>query len=336
MSDLWSPDISADEDRHKVLIKRDTLVDANRDDRKVKIKVYHPVLNETDLSGRSETFLNASDAQARYGQTKLPVILWSHGLGGSVDGAAFLSRYIASYGYVIVHVQHHGTDSSLWEGKDGHPWDIIRDTVIPRSATLDRYRDIPFVLDELPNWMGQNPEVGTLADLSNIGMSGHSFGALTTQVMAGMLFPDADGKLLSFKDDRLTAGILYSPGSVEHLGDLDLQQVYSTIDLPLFHMTGTDDGSPISDLGYEIRLSVYEHTTLAEKHLLVIKDGDHMVFNGSRGKLGQNPNREKHERIIQVSALAYWDMMLKNDSAARDWLMGEGYQTWLGDEGEFK
>jgi dienelactone hydrolase len=324
MSVLWSPEISEDDDLHKVMIKRDTLIDQSRDGRAIKIKVYYPVLN------------NASGAQARNGQTKYPVILWSHGLGGSVDGAAFLSRYIASYGYIIVHAQHHGTDSSLWEGKDGHPWDIIRDTKIPRSATLDRYRDIPFVLDHFQDWLLEHPEIKDIADFSTVGMSGHSFGALTTQVMAGMPFPDHDGNLISFKDDRFTAGILYSPGSVEHLGDLDWEEVYSKIDLPLFHMTGTDDGSPISDLGYEIRLAVYEHTHKAEKHILIIKDGDHMVFNGSRGKLGQNPNRDKHERIIKVSALAYWDMKLKNDQSAREWLTGEGYQNWLGDEGAFK
>ena len=98
-----------------------------------------------------------------------PIIVWSHGLGGSVDGAAFLSRYIASHGYVIVHVQHYGTDSSLWEGKDGHPWDIIRDTKISRAATLNRYKDIPFALDQLSGWLDQYPEIKEIADLSTIG-----------------------------------------------------------------------------------------------------------------------------------------------------------------------
>ena len=53
-------------------------------------------------------------------------------------------------------------------------------------------------------------------------MSGHSFGALTAQVMGGMSFPDSEGNLVSFKEDRFKAGILYSPGSVEHLGDFGL------------------------------------------------------------------------------------------------------------------
>lgn len=315
MAEYWRSDLTPDHDPHKVLIIRDKLIDDSRDGRVVKMKTYYPV---------------------NHSMTKLPVVIWSHGLGGSVDGAAFLSRFIASHGFVMVHVQHYGTDSSIWEGKKGHPWDIIRNTHITRETTLNRFADIPFVLDRLPAWMKAHPEVGDHADLSTLGMSGHSFGALTTQVMAGMLFPDAQGNLLNLKEDRFKAGILYSPGSVEHLGDLDPKKVYSTIDIPLLHMTGTEDGSPLSDQGYEMRLAVYENTIKAEKHLLILKDGDHMVFTGSRGKLGQNPNREKHERIIKIDALCFWEAMLKNDSTAKAWLTGGGFSSYLGKEGTFE
>lgn len=329
MSELWRENVKENEDLHKVMIKRDTLFDASRDNRPIKIKVYYPVFKEDDLSGLS--------APARLRQNnKCPVVVWSHGLGGSVDGAAFLSRYIASHGYIIYHVQHHGTDSSLWEGKDGHPWDIIRQMNIPRSATLNRFEDIPFALDQFPEWLLEHPEIKDIADLSTMGMSGHSFGSLTTQVMAGMMFPDEDGKLRRNRENRFQAGILYSPGPLSHLSLDDPTDIYGAIDMPLFHMTGTDDSSPVEDWDYTKRLAVYENISKAEKHLLVIKDGDHMVFNGSRGKLGQNPNRDLHERIIKVSALAYFDMMLKGDDAAREWLMGDGYQNWLGDHGEFR
>ncbi len=315
MKQFWRDDLNPDHDPHKVLIVRDKLIDASRGDRVVKIKTYYPV-NHT--------------------MTNLPVIIWSHGLGGSVDGAAFLSRFIASHGFVIVHVQHHGTDSSLWEGKKGHPWDIIRNTHISRATTLNRFADVPFVLDQLLSWMADHPEVAMHADLSTLGMSGHSFGALTTQVMAGMLFPDAEGQLLSFKEERFKSGILYSPGSVEHLGDLEPMDVYPSINIPLFHMTGTEDGSPLSDQGYETRLAVHAHTTQAEKHLLVLKDGDHMVFTGSRGKLGQNPNRHKQEEIIKIAALCFWEATLKNDKAAQGWLSDGAFSAWLEEEGTFE
>ncbi len=333
MSEFWNDKINLDAGPYKVLIKRDQFIDVARDSRVVKIKVYYPSDYATTGENLSENDLAVPTPLKS--KADLPVIIWSHGLGGSVDGASFLSRYVASYGYVIVHVQHHGTDSSLWEGKEGHPWDIIRKTKISRETTFDRYHDIPFALDHLSAWMAKNEEVGDIADLTNMGMSGHSFGALTTQVMAGMKFPDKFGTLQSFKEPRFKAGILYSPGSVEHLDDPDPKDVYPSIDIPLFHMTGTDDGSPISDRDYTMRLAPYEHTTQAEKYLLVLKDGDHMVYNGSRGKLGQNPNREKHENIIKIAALVFWDAQLKADARAQDWLNDDGFKTWLSDEGEF-
>lgn len=325
MPDFWRDDIDPDHDPLKVMIKRDVLVDEERGERKVKIKVYYPILKEA-----------TGGAQAHESKTKLPVIVWSHGLGGGVDGAAFLSRFITAHGYIIVHLQHHGTDTSLWEGKPGHPWDVIRQTEITRATTLNRFLDVPFLLDNLSEWMEANPEVGNIADLSVMGMSGHSFGALTTQVTAGMMFPDESGKLRRAREERFKAGILYSPGPINHLSLDPPEDIYGFIDMPLFHMTGTDDGSPVEDWDYKKRLVVYDHSHKAEKHLLIIQDGDHMVFNGSRGKLGQNPNRELHENIIKISALAYWDMMLKNDSAAREWLNNGGFQKWLNKNGEFK
>ena len=315
MTDFWRTDIDPASDPYKVMIARDELIDSSRDNRPVKIKIYYPADREDG---------------------PFPVIVWSHGLGGSVDGAAFLSRFLSSHGYVIVHVQHHGTDSSLWEGKEGHPWDIIRQMHIPRSASLNRFKDVPFVLDQLPQWMEAHPEISAKADLSIMGMSGHSFGSLTTQVMGGMMFPQEDGKLRRAREERFKAGVLYSPGPIAHLALDDPRDIYGSIDLPLFHMTGTDDSSPVEDWDYTKRLVVYDNSERAEKHLLIIKDGDHMVFNGSRGKLGQNPNREKHETIIKIGALAYWDMMLKQDEAAKVWLTAGAFSSYLGDEGSFK
>ncbi len=294
---------------------RGSLIDHSRVGRVVPLKMYYPV---------------------EHSLTNLPVIVWSHGLGGSADGAAFLSRYLASYGFIILHVQHHGTDSGLWEGKPGHPWDIIKATHIPRSMTLARFGDIPFALDNLEDWLkAEHPDVLAMADLKNLGMSGHSFGAMTTQVMMGEQFPDEEGILRDYSDSRFKAGILYSPVPAFHLSGSLPDNVYHTINRPLFHMTGTDDSSPVEGFGYETRLAVYEHSR-AEKYLMILKDGDHMVYNGSRGKLGANPNRHTHEAIIKTAALAFWQGKLKNDQTAMDWLTNGGFSTYLGDDGTFQ
>lgn len=275
------------------------MIDESRGGRIVPVKAYYP---------------------GNYKGAPVPVILWSHGLGGSVDGAAFLSRHIAGHGFVVLHIQHPGTDSSLWEGKDGHPWDIIRKTPIPRSATLDRFADVPFVLDRLKDWAARNPAIGDIMDLTRIGMSGHSFGALTTQVMAGQMFPDEKGVLRVFRETRFTAGIVYSPVPIQHLALDDPQDIYGTIRLPLLHMTGTNDVSPLEGFDYKKRLIVHRHAGGGEQYLHILQGGDHMIYNGSRGQLEENPLRAAHEEEIKRVALAFWDAHLKGDEEARNWI----------------
>lgn len=299
---------------HPVKMMRGKLIDSIRGNREVALKFYYP------------------DNQSL---TDIPLVVWSHGLGGSIDGAAFISRFLAQNGYAVLHVNHLGSDSGLWEGKPGHPWDIIRETNIPRSASLARFMDVPFVLDNMHEFFAAYPDVKDRIDYNNIGMSGHSFGAMTTQVMMGMMFPDEQGILQDYSDSRFKCGILYSPVPEFHLSGSLPDTVYAPINRPLFHMTGTDDSSPVEGFGYERRLDVYNHSR-GERCLMILKDGDHMIYNGSRGKLGQNPNRERHEEIIKIAALAYWDAKLKGDKDAWTWLTGDGFATYLNGDGEFR
>ena len=294
----WRDDINPAEGPHKVLLKRGEFVDGARGGRVVPYKIYHPV---------------------DHGPESMPVIIWSHGFGGNRDGASFLSRYIASHGYIIAHLTHHGTDSSLWEGKDGHPWDILRAVKISREITLERFKDVPFAVDQLIDWAADNPEVGAHMDFEALGMSGHSFGALSTQVAAGQLVPNTEEVLSSFREERFKAGIAYSPNPIDHLTDAPPEKIYSSINVPMLYMTGTEDASPLGGYGYEKRQVVYDHTGHAEKYWLVKEGGDHMVYAGSRGKLAANPLRETHEEIIKVTSLAFWEAQLKGDEVARAW-----------------
>lgn len=296
---LWTPDTAMKTDPYRVLLKRGEFVDPKRNDRVVPFKVYHPA--DHDLE-------------------KMPVILWSHGFGGNRDGASFISRFLAGQGYTIVHMTHIGTDSSLWEGKNEHPWDVLRKAKVSRETTLDRMYDVPFLLDNLPRWAQENPDVGQHMDLDTVGMSGHSFGAMTTQVMAGMKFPVEDGKLERIRDERISSGILYSPVPISHLTDAPHPEVYGPVEIPLFHMTGTADQSPLEGYGYEHRLLIKEHAEHPDQYVQVLDGGDHMVYNGTRGKLEANPLREQHEEEIIKASYAFWEAFLKDDQGAQKWL----------------
>jgi len=305
---LWTANVSPDTEPNQISITRGEWFDEKRNGRKVSFKAYCPV--ETHKG-------------------PFPVIIWSHGLGGSRDGAGFISRFVASHGYIVVHIQHPGTDSTLWEGKPGHPWDVIRATHIPRSATLQRFKDVPFALSKLSTL-----DIAPFMDMSRIGMSGHSFGGMTTQVMAGQR-RGYGARQYSLFENRFKAGIVYSPVPMRKKKQHGPEDFYGGIQIPLLIMTGTDDDSPIENFGYEDRLEVYTHSGGPEQHLLVLDKGDHMVYNGSRGKLDANPKRDVHEEIIKMLSLAFWDAYLKDDAAATEWLKGSGASEWLSSEGEY-
>lgn len=296
---VYDPD--PNEETYKVLLKRGEFVDSSRDDRVVPYKIYYPDIDPAE---------------------KVPVIIWSHGFGGNRDGASFISRYLASQGYILAHLSHHGTDSTLWEGKPGHPWDILREVKIPRSATLNRMYDVPFFVESLKEWAKDLPEINSIADFDCLGMSGHSFGAMTTQVMAGMLIPNEDGELTSLAQDMFKGGILYSPVPIPHLTANREEELraYADITMPLLHMTGTEDASPLQEFGYEERLDIARHSPKSESYVHVLDGGDHMIYNGTRGKLKDNPLRDSHEAEIKSVALAFWDGYLKGNDEALAWL----------------
>ena len=45
---------------------------------------------------------------------RMPVILFSHGLGGSRHGSEYLERWWTARGYVTVFLQHPGSDDAVW------------------------------------------------------------------------------------------------------------------------------------------------------------------------------------------------------------------------------
>lgn len=284
----------------KVKITKLDLFDEDRI-RKVPVKIYMP---ETE------------DGQKR------PCVFWSHGLGGSRDGASFLARYISEAGFIVIHMTHIGTDTSLWEGKPGHPWDVIRAQHISRKVTLQRFRDPSFVLDEITRRAEAGETPFTYIDQDRIGMSGHSFGAVTTQIVAGQMLGKGRRRY-SLRDPRFRAGIAYSLGPTYNK-DEPAEDIYGPISMPMLYMTGTQDDSPTSGADYTSRLPIFEAAQGPDQYLLVLDGGDHMVFAGSRGGLKENPKRETHERIICETSLIFWNAHLRQDKTAQDWLSGKG------------
>jgi predicted dienelactone hydrolase len=282
-------------------------------DREVPVKIYYP----KDASG------------------PFPVIIFSHGLGGSRDGYVYLGEEWASHGYVSAHVQHHGSDTAvLRTAMTGG----LQEAMQPVNAS-NRVVDIYFAIAELER---MNKEPGSLKgklDLQHIGVAGHSYGAWTTLVVGGeVIIRDAghEHDRSFFHDPRIKALI---PMSAPVPEKTHLDEAFGSINLPCFHMTGTIDDSPIASTKAADRRIPYDHMTgkVADEYLLTFNGGDHMVFSG---RLSQRGSQAKHDLVFQKyikeGSTAFWDAYLKDNPAAKAWLSGGGFKKELDAEGTFE
>ncbi len=259
-----------------------------------------------------------------------PVVIFSHGLGGNRDGAVYLLNHLAENGYVAVAVQHAGSDTPAVFSSGAMNQAGVRDAISPGKAA-DRFRDIPFALDELTKMNASDARLKGRLDMSRIGMSGHSYGAVTTMALGGQSF---GGGFISFADPRIKAAIVYSP-SKPRRGDP--AQALANIRMPMFHMTGTNDDNPLdpSDPASDRQIP-YRHLVNADKYLLVFKDGDHMIFSGRDFRGGPRPNDPRFHAWIQKASTAYWDAYLKGNADAKAYLTGGKFKAELDQDGTFE
>ncbi len=262
----------------------------------------------------------------------VPVVIFSHGLGGTRDGYEYLGRYWASHGYASVHLQHVGSDDSVWRGSKT-PLADMKKAVTNVSHAINRPLDVRFAIDQLEKANIAGELKGRL-DLNKIGIAGHSFGSYTVLAASGMTFAAANDRNLG--DKRIKAAIPMSspvPRNKE-----TLPKTYGSITIPSLHMTGTKDDSPVSDTTAQERRLPFDHSTNAERYLIIFQGGDHMIFSGRPRGMGDGSKDARFQELIRQSTLAFWDAYLNDDPKAKAWLMGSGLKETLGADAtlEFK
>lgn len=259
-----------------------------------------------------------------------PVILFSHGLGGSRDNNPYLGNHWAKRGYVVVFVQHPGSDESVWKDTEH----LQRMAELKKAASLENFmlrgHDIPVVIDALTAWNAdkENP-LHDRFDLKHIGMSGHSFGATTTQAVAGQTFA---GGRFSFLEPRISAAVMMSP-SIPTLGDP--AKAFESIKIPCLLMTGTLDDSPISDSKAADRLKVFPNLTHAPAWQVVFDKATHMSF-GERDLQGNSEIENRYHKAILALTTAFWDAQLRGDKDADIWLNGSSARSVLSPEDKWE
>jgi len=266
---------------------------------------------------------------------RFPVIVFSHGAGGSQDGYQYLTRYWASCGYVVIQPSH--ADSIALHHASGD-----KDYGLAQAAEAavnhpdeqqNRPRDISFILDSLPELEKQIPGLHDKMDAKHIGVGGHSFGAFTSQVIAGAtLRTSPNVPPMDLSDKRVSAVLAISgQGS----GAMSLtEDSWKNLHLPMMFMTGSEDFS-LGGHGPEWREEPFLKSPAGDKYLVFINGAAHMTFSGigAREDLRQGVSaiamdeaRTAMLRDVQISTLAFWDAYLKNDKSALKYLASDELQ----------
>ena len=252
-----------------------------------------------------------------------PVVLFSHGLGGSRAGAPYLGRALAEAGYWGVFLQHHGSDAKLFaEAETGFAIrEALLDSLLDPNNMVNRFLDIPFVVDELERLSIEPGPFQGLFDLSpGVGMIGHSYGARTVLAAAGQLM----GPLAAdFKDARITAGVALSPSGGRGIGEDEVipDEHYAGVDIPLLHITGTEDKPPLSDAPFDpyIRTLPFQKIPAAEQYLVVFEEADHEVFSGMTREMRRGSQPAPDSRVTVTTAemaCLFFDAYLKGSDSA--------------------
>lgn len=246
-----------------------------------------------------------------------PVMIFSHGLGGSREGYAYLARHWSKAGWIVVVVEHKGSNGELL--RSGNPMQALKRAVADPANAVNRPQDITFVIDTLEALNREGEWKGRF-NLRELGVGGHSFGAFTALASAGMKFIQPDGTEKSFADPRIKAALVLSPSA----GRRQMRQGAKTLEditIPCFYMTGTLDDSPIGDTAAAERRWVFDNGKNS-RFLLTFIGGDHMIFSGRPRLLRwdgpPNASDAAFQKVIAELSLDFLNGYVRDDKAARE------------------
>lgn len=247
------------------------------------------------------------------------VIIFSHGLGSTRFGADMWGSAWAQAGFVVIHVQHPGSDDiALREGRKAWRTAASADQLVTRA------RDISFVIDEIQS--GRLANVAPSVRTEVVGLAGHSFGAHTVQALAGQGFAIP---LPPLADSRVSSFIAMSP-SLARNGSLSAREQFGNVKKPFLCITGTLDHDPLgnSAITPDARRLVFEGLPKGQKALLVLDGADHMTFSGDldteQSQAGFRLRRQNetlrrefanHALVTQITNF-WWRATLCNDPGA--------------------
>lgn len=266
-----------------------------------------------------------------------PVIVFSHGAGGSGQNYFPLTGFWATHAYVVIQPTHN--DSIALRKEKGEqvptsPRELIDEYRFNSDDWGNRARDVSLVIDALSDLDKRIPQLKGKMDQKRIGVGGHSYGAYTTQMIGGALVDIPNGqKAQSFRDERPRALMLLSPQGKNQNGLTETS--WKTMTRPMMSMTGKYDNGASGQVA-EWRKDPFTYSPPGDKYYVFIDEAFHMSFTGAlaqeNGQLARQPivarlgGRTDQKAVfdyVKIASIAFWDAYLKTDPNAKAYLKSD-------------
>lgn len=268
-----------------------------------------------------------------------PVVVVSHGAGGNSETHYAQSQHLASYGYVVLCVEHVGSNTErLRSGL--RPLENVNQMIRDANEVLGRPKDIRFAIDRAVEWNEKHNSLRGRLDTRHIGVLGHSFGAYTTMVVCGMrpaldwLQPSvAPGKGLGpdLSDRRVTCGVALSPQGADE--PFFIRESFASLRVPLMGISGSEDkqqgGLPPINRYNAFSLWPSNHGL---NRFVWLANAHHLDFTDSTGAQRQgirSPNRNDVQKVVRAATLLFFDNHLKPNQIGMHELTTEGLRKYL-------
>ncbi|MER5687486.1 alpha/beta fold hydrolase [Streptomyces sp. NPDC002205] len=247
--------------------------------------------------GRGEDLQVRVSAPATGGD--LPVIVFSHGFGWSMNGYAPLADFWAAHGFVVLQPTHLDSRTLGLAAED------------PRMPRIWRFRieDLTRVLDGLDILEASVPGLAGRLDRDRIAVAGHSWGAQTASTLLGARVLDPDGVPgEDMSDARVKAGVLLA---LTGLGD-DLtpfaaenfpfmRPSFDSMTTPALIVAGDNDQSHLSTRGPDWFTDPYTYSP-GSKSLLTLFEAEHSLGGVSGYEVAETTD-ESPARVALIQQL---------------------------------
>ncbi|MFE9290633.1 alpha/beta hydrolase family protein [Streptomyces olivaceus] len=241
--------------------------------------------------------------------TDLPLILLSHGHGGSLslsseDGYAPVAQRWAAAGFVVVQPTH------LSSRRLGHLWETTAGAPL---FWRSRAEDMIHVLDHLDEIEKAVPLLAGRLDREAVAVAGHSLGGSTAELLLGAGVTDPDsGERVSLLEPRIKQGLLLAApgrgGDTLNGPMADQVPVFRTVDFttmtgPALVVAGDqDDSRHFTDMGPAWHYDPY-HLAPGAKTLLTVFGAGHLL-GGIQGYDAAESAQLSDENPGHVAAIA--------------------------------